>query len=96
MKINIILFAVISSIFSLPSVLAVGETVSTLDKILEFVIPIVMVGLFGMLIYKAFKEPIDKLFTWIKEHMANREEQQQSGPRYKSGYMPAGDIKFMR
>jgi len=80
-----------------PFVSAAGETVSTLDKILGFVIPIAMVGLFLMLIYRAFKEPMDKLFAFIKEKMSNDNGMPEQQSRYRGGgYMIPGDIKYMR
>ena len=44
----------------------------TLDSILNFLIPFLVV--FGglMLFYKLLKEPLDKLFAWIKEFFKGR------------------------
>lgn len=83
---------------TIPFVSAAGETVSTLDKILNVVIPLVMFGLFGMLIYRAFKEPIDKAIAWARESMSNSGGSNATPeyPRYKQGYMQPGEIKFMR
>jgi hypothetical protein len=55
-----------------------------LDKFLAVVIPIVVFGMFGFMIYKAFKEPIDKLVAWVKNKWAefNTEPEQQQTPRY--------------
>ena len=36
-----------------------------LDKSLAVVIPIIIFGMFGFMIYKAFKEPLDSLFSWM-------------------------------
>jgi len=83
------------------SIIAAEETEAynpkenTLDKILNFVIPLVCFGLFGMLLYKAFKEPLDKFFYWIKEKMAPSEQPQQSMyQKYRNAYMIPGDIKY--
>ena len=66
-----------------------------LDKILNFVIPIVCFGFFFGLIYKAFKEPIDKAIDWIREKMAPSEQPQQSVyHKYRNAYMVPGDIKY--
>jgi hypothetical protein len=49
-----------------------------LDKILSVVIPIIVFAMFGFMIYKAFQEPLDKLFAWIgdkwKESTTPKEE----------------------
>jgi hypothetical protein len=73
-----------------------GEPGGGLDKILTFIIPLVMFGLFLMLIYKAFKEPINKAITWIREQMAPKESNNQYdyNRRYKNTYMIPGDIRY--
>jgi len=40
--------------------------VGTLDSILNVAIPLLIVTGMLFLVYKAAKEPIDKLFAWIK------------------------------
>jgi peptidoglycan/LPS O-acetylase OafA/YrhL len=68
---------------------------STLDNILNTLIPIACIGLFVMLIYRAFKEPINKGLAWIKEQMAPKEQvQATSSRRYKNTYMLPGDIRY--
>jgi hypothetical protein len=38
-----------------------------LDSFLNVAIPLVVFAMFGFMIYKAFQEPLDKLFNWIGE-----------------------------
>jgi len=52
---------------------------TVLDQILEVLIPIIMVGLFCMVIYRAFKEPFDALGAKIKGWFQPKEEDGEMG-----------------
>jgi hypothetical protein len=47
----------------------------TLDSILNFIIPILVWIFLGYILYKPFKEPLDKLFSKIGEWKENRQEE---------------------
>ena len=72
----------------------VGETVSTLDNVLNIVVPVICIGFFGMLIYKAFKPQMKDLMSWIRGLSAKKEDKQQYQYDYKSSYMIPGDIQY--
>jgi hypothetical protein len=73
-----------------------GESGGTLDRILNVLIPLACFGMFLMLIYKAFKEPLDNAFKWIREQMSPKEQAPDGSMyrRYRNAYMIPGDIKY--
>lgn len=66
---------------------------STLDSILNTVMPIAIFAVLGFLIYKNFKVEIDQLIFWIKAKMADDEGKKQYQP-HNNIYMTEGTITY--
>jgi len=55
-----------------------------LNSILNWLIPIIIIGFLGYILYKPFKKPIDELVNKIKSWKQNREEKEVGTTTFKT------------
>lgn len=59
---------------------------TTLDQILNYLVPIVAILFFIWVLYRAFKEPIDKLIEYIKEKREEKKDNEKEKKEIDWGY----------
>ncbi len=69
------------------------KTTSTLDSILNFLVPLAVFGVFGFMVYKNFGTEIDALVAWIKKNFIEAKDKTQQVP-INNPYMADGIIIY--